>query len=239
MPPSLRPLDVSPVDLLVVAPHPDDAEFGAGGTVARWTDEGRHVAYLVVTSGEKGSADPDMDPKALARVREAEQTAAARLLGVNQVVFLRQPDQGLEDTPEFRREMVRWIRAFRPRIVVTSDPYRRYLWHRDHRVVGQVVLDAVFPYARDPLAFPKLLEEGLFPHKVAEVWCWASEDPNHRVDVTGVFARKVEALGCHQSQLAGLPFEDPAAWLRARAREAARGTPYELAEAFHRAVALP
>ncbi|GAB6064759.1 PIG-L deacetylase family protein [Deferrisoma palaeochoriense] len=237
--PSSNPKDVSPVDLLVIAAHPDDAEIGAGGTVARWATEGRRVGYLLVTSGEKGTDDPAADPQELARTREAEQRAAARVLGVAEVVFLRYPDQGVEDTPELRKEIVRWLRAFRPEVVLTSDPYRRYLWHRDHRMVGQVVLDAVFPYARDPLAYPDLLAEGLRPHKVREVWCWASETPNHRVDITGVFDRKVEALRCHRSQLQGLPFADPAEWLRQKAREAAAGTDYDLAEAFHRAVALP
>ncbi|RMG87522.1 MAG: PIG-L family deacetylase, partial [Candidatus Dadabacteria bacterium] len=140
--PSSNPKDVSPVDLLVVAAHPDDAEIGAGGTVARWAAEGRRVGYLLVTSGEKGTDDPAADPRELARTREAEQRAAARVLGVAEVVFLRYPDQGVEDTPELRREIVRWLRAFRPEVVLTSDPYRRYLWHRDHRMVGQVVLDA-------------------------------------------------------------------------------------------------
>ncbi len=224
---------------LVIAPHPDDAEIGAGGTVARWTARGRRVVLALVTSGEKGTSDPGVRPEDLGARREGEQRAAARVLGVDQVVFLRYPDQGVEDTPELRKDIVRLIRAHRPRVVVTSDPYRRYLWHRDHRIVGQVVLDAVFPFARDPLAYPDLLDEGLAPHKVEEVWCWGAEEPNHRVDVAGTFAVKIAALRCHRSQIEGLGVPDLEETLRRMCREAAEGTPFDLAEAFHRAVVQP
>ena len=232
-------MNPDPAHALVIAPHPDDAEIGAGGTVARWTSEGRRVVLALVTSGEKGTSDPGVRPESLAARREEEQRAAARVLGVDEVVFLRCPDQGVEDTPELRRRIVRLIRTHRPRIVVTSDPYRRYLWHRDHRIVGQVVLDAVFPFARDPLAYPDLLHEGLEPHKVHEVWCWGAEEPNHRVDVTGTFAVKIAALRCHRSQIEGLGVRDLEGTLRRMCREAAEGTPFALAEAFHRAVAQP
>ena len=136
-------------DVLVISPHPDDAEFGAGGTIAKWTREGKRVVYVVCTSGEKGTDDINIKPEELAKIREKEQLEAAKLLGVSEVIFLRYPDQGLEETPEFRKIIVTLIRKYRPKIVVTSDPYRRYIWHRDHRIVGRVVLDAVFPYARD------------------------------------------------------------------------------------------
>jgi LmbE family N-acetylglucosaminyl deacetylase len=141
-------------DVLVVSPHPDDAEFGVAGTVARWTQEGKKVVYVVCTSGEKGTSDRNVQPAKLAELREQEQQAAATLLGVREVIFLRYPDQGLEDTPEFRKQIVRLIRQYRPALVVTADPYRRYFWPRDHRITGQVVLDAVFPFARDYLAYP-------------------------------------------------------------------------------------
>ena len=148
------------VDILVVTAHPDDAEFGVAGTVARWTQEGKQVAYVVCTNGDKGTSDRSLKPKQLAAIRKREQEAAAKVLGVREVRFLGYPDQELEDTSEFRKQIVRMIRIYRPRIVVTSDPYRRYLWHRDHRIAGQVTLDAVFPYSRDHLAYPDLLEEG-------------------------------------------------------------------------------
>ena len=159
-------MTTKPAQVMVVTPHPDDAEYGVAGTVARWVSEGREVIYVVCTNGDKGASDTDMKPEELARIREGEQMAAASLLGVREVIFLRHPDQGLEDTPEFRKELVRLIRMYRPETVVTADPYRRYVWHRDHRIVGQVILDAVFPYARDRLSYPDLIEEGLYPHKV-------------------------------------------------------------------------
>lgn len=221
-------------DALIVAAHPDDAEFGAAGTVASWTREGRTVVYLLCTHGEKGTSDRNVRPEMLAKVREREQLAAAEVLGVSEVVFLHYPDQGLEDTPEFRKDIVRIIRMYRPDIVVTSDPYRRYLWHRDHRITGQVVLDAVFPFARDHLAYPDLLEEGLEPHKVKEILFWASEDINYRVDITTTFELKLAALRCHESQVKELPFTDLDGWIGKRCRSMAADQSFELAEAYHR-----
>ena len=148
--------------MLVISAHPDDAEFGVAGTVANWNRAGKKVVYVVCTRGEKGTTDRHLNLEQLATVGEKEQTAAADIrLGVAAVDFLGLPDQGLEDTPAFREQIVRVIRRYRPQTVVTSDPYRRYVWHRDHRIAGQVVLDAVFPYARDHLAYPEMLAEGL------------------------------------------------------------------------------
>jgi len=223
-----------PAQIMVVTPHPDDAEFGVAGTVVRWVREGKSVIYVVCTSGDKGSNDPDVKPEELVRIREQEQLAVAKLLGVREVIFLRHPDQGLEDTPQFRKELARLIRIYRPETVVTADPYRRYMWHRDHRITGQVVLDAVFPYARDYHAYPDLLKEGLQPHKVREVLLWGSEEPNYRLDISDTFDIKVAALRCHQSQVQGHPFTDMEKWLREWARQMAEGEDFELAEAFHR-----
>ena len=225
-----------PARVMVVTPHPDDAEYGVAGTVARWTKEGVEVVYVVCTNGDKGTSDIKVNPEELAAIREQEQLTAAKLLGVKAVVFLHYPDQGLEDTPEFRKEIVRQIRIHRPDTVVTADPYRRYIWHRDHRITGQVVLDAIFPYARDHLAYPDLLEEGLQPHRVKEVLLWASEDPNHRADITSTFDLKLAALRCHESQMGQNPYPGPEMekWLRERHRQLAEGEDFELAEAFHR-----
>jgi LmbE family N-acetylglucosaminyl deacetylase len=222
----------------VVTPHPDDAEFGVAGTVVRWVREGREVVYVVCTSGEKGTSDMNMKESQLARIREKEQLAAADLLGVREVVFLRHADQGLEDTPEFRKQLVRLIRRYRPETVVTADPYRRYLWHRDHRITGQVVLDAVFPYARDHLAYPELAMDGLQPHKVQEILFWASEDVNFCSDITDTFETKLSALRCHKSQVDQVPFDLLEQWLRDRCRGMAEGQDFELAESFHRAEVL-
>ena len=223
-----------PADVLVVTPHPDDAEFGVAGTVAKWTREGKQVVYVVCTNGNKGTSDPDVNPDALAEMRQSEQRAAAEVLGVREVVFLENQDQGLEDTPEFRKQIVRMIRRYRPQIVVTADPYRRYIWHRDHRIAGQVTIDAVFPYARDHLAYPDLLEEGLQPHKVKEMLFWASENINYRSDITATFDLKLAALRCHESQMRSMRFSDLEDWLRKRCKDLAEGEDFDLAEAFHR-----
>ena len=151
-------------------PHPDDAEFGCAGTVARWTQEGKSVVYILLTNGDKGTSDRSLTPDKLAAIRQVEQREAAKVLGVKEVVYLRYPDQGLEDSPELRKDIVRQIRLYLPDVVVTLDPYRRYIWHRDHRIAGQVVLDAVYPYARDHLSYPDMLAEGLEPHKVKEMY---------------------------------------------------------------------
>jgi LmbE family N-acetylglucosaminyl deacetylase len=222
------------VDAMVVSAHPDDAEFGVAGTVARWTSKNKQVVYVVCTSGEKGTSDRDVMPEQLAEIREREQRAAAGVLGVRDVIFLRYLDQGLEDTQTFRKQIVRLIRIYRPKIVATSDPYRRYIWHRDHRITGQVVLDAVYPYARDHLSYPELLEEGLEPHKVEELLFWGAESVNYRSDITDTFDLKLRALRCHESQVKGLGIPDLEAWLRQRCRAMAEGEKVELAEGFHR-----
>jgi len=231
-------VEAKPAHVLVITPHPDDAEFGVAGTVVRWVREGKDVVYVVCTNGDKGTTDPQMHPDNLARIREQEQLAAADLLGVREVVFLRHSDQGLEDLPPFRKQIVRFIRIFQPEIVVTADPYRRYLWHRDHRITGQVVLDAVFPFARDYHAYPEMILQGLMPHKVKEVLLWASEDPNYCSDITDTFDIKLAALKCHKSQVEQVPGDLLEQWLRQRCQEMASEREYALAEAFHREVVL-
>ncbi len=221
------------VDVLVISPHPDDAEYGVAGTVARWTQEGKKVVYVVCTNGDKGTTNPDMKPEDLIEIRKKEQLAAADVLGVSEVIFLGLPDQGLEETPQFRKQIVRLIRQYRPEIVVTVNPYRRYIWHRDHRITGQVVLDAVFPYARDHLAYPDLIEEGLQPHKVKEMLFWASEDINYRSDITATFDLKAEALRCHRSQMQEREDPNSDGWLRQRCQDIAKDENFDLGEAFH------
>jgi LmbE family N-acetylglucosaminyl deacetylase len=220
--------------VMVVTPHPDDAEYGVAGTVVRWVSQGREIVYVVCTNGDKGTSDASVKPEELARTREEEQVAAANLLGVREVIFLRHPDQGLEDTPEFRKEIVRLIRRYRPETVVTADPYRRYLWHRDHRMTGQVTLDAIFPYARDIFSYPDLTKEGLDPHKVKEVLLWGTEDVNYRSDITETFDVKLKALQCHKSQVGHIPARELEERLKERHSSLAQGEEYELAEGFHR-----
>jgi LmbE family N-acetylglucosaminyl deacetylase len=220
--------------VMVVTPHPDDAEYGVAGTVVRWVSQGKEIVYVVCTNGDKGTSDASVKPEELAKTREEEQIAAANLLGVREVIFLRHPDQGLEDTPEFRKEIVRLIRMYRPETVVTADPYRRYIWHRDHRMTGQVTLDAIFPYARDIFSYPDLTKEGLDPHKVKEVLLWGTEDVNYRSDITATFDMKLSALQCHKSQVGHIPLQELEERLRERHRSIANGEKYELAEGFHR-----
>jgi len=218
--------------LMVISPHPDDCEFGVAGTVARLTKEGRQVVYVICTNGDKGTSDRSLTSEVLAKIRKKEQLAAAKVLGVKKTVFLGYPDQGVEDCHEFRRDLVREIRRYRPFAVATADPFRKYMWHRDHRITGIVAADAVFPYARDHLAYPELLEDGLEPHKVREMWFWGSEEPNFRQDITDTFETKLDALACHKSQF------EVSAEMKARmkdfARMNAKGEKFGLAEAFHR-----
>jgi LmbE family N-acetylglucosaminyl deacetylase len=227
-------MKTKPAHAMVVTPHPDDAEYGVAGTVARWASEGKQIVYVVCTNGDKGTSDAKMKPEELAQIREKEQMAAARVLGVKKVIFLRYSDQSLEDTPEFRKALVRLIRMYKPAIMVTADPYRRYIWHRDHRITGQVTLDAIFPYARDPLSYPNLMREGLHPHKVSEFLLWGSEDVNYKSDITGTFHLKLAALRCHQSQVGHIPPQQLEEWLKQRHRTLAEGEEFQLAEAFHR-----
>ena len=229
-----------PAYAMVVTPHPDDAEYGIAGTVARWVKEGKDVVYVVCTNGDKGTSDINMKPEVLAKIREKEQLDAANVLGVREVIFLRHPDQGLEDTYEFRKQLVRLIRMYRPDIVATTDPYLRYMWHRDHRIAGQVVLDAVFPFARDFLAYPDLMLDGLQPHKVKEVLLWSmllfwdSQEINYRSDISDTLDLKIAALRCHESQVGHMPFPDLENLLRQQHEAMAQGESFKLAEAFHR-----
>lgn len=219
--------------VMVVSPHPDDSEFGAGGTVAKWVKEGQRVIYVVCTNGDKGSADPEMTSERLAKIREQEQREAAKVLGVGEVVFLGHPDGGLEDTPTFRGELVRLIRKYRPDTVMTTDPYRKYSSHRDHRITGIVTLDAVFPYARDHLSYPEYKAEGLRPHKVREVYLWGSEEPDTFINISETFDLKIAALSCHVSQV-GQHLGEREKWVKERAASLGQAHGIPLAEAFRR-----
>ena len=225
--------------ILVVVAHPDDAEFGCAGSVARWVADGCEVFYCLLTSGNRGSDDPTMTPERLAAVREAEQQAAARVLGVKDVRFYHHPDGELEDTREARRDVVREIRRVRPDRVVTTNPFpslNPYAGHRDHRHAGRLALDSVYPYARDRMHFPELLAEGFEPHKVREVYLMSHEEPDVVLDVTGTMDRKLEALRCHASQFRDFPGVE--ARVRERAADLGKPHGYTYAEVF-RSVNLP
>jgi LmbE family N-acetylglucosaminyl deacetylase len=228
-----------PRRILVIVAHPDDAEFGCGGSVARWVAEGWDVHYCLFTSGNRGSDDPAMTPERLAAVRAAEQRAAARVLGVREVVFLGYPDGELEDTRDARRDAVRAIRRVRPDRLVTQNPFpslNPYSGHRDHRHAGRLALDAVYPYARDRMHFPELIAEGLEPFKVREVYLVGHHEPDVVVDVTGTMERKLEALRCHASQLRD--FAGAEARVRERAADVGKPHGYTYGEAY-RVIELP
>jgi len=227
----------TPERVLVVAAHPDDIEFGAAGTVARWVAEGAEVRYLLVTRGDKGSDDPAADPREIAVTREREQRAAAAEIGVHQVDFLDEPDGQVEPSLRLRELATRAIRAFRPEIVMSHDPTVLFVnneWvnHPDHRAVGTVVVDAVFPTARDPLNFPEHLAAGLEPWKVAELFLWSTNEANQLVDIGATLERKIAALAHHASQFRDFP--ETARWLRRGAEELGERAGYRAAEGFRR-----
>ncbi len=193
--------------VLVALAHPDDPEFYCGGTVARWSANGREVIYCLLTRGEKGDDDSTADPEDLAERRMSEQRAAARVLGVDQVIFLDHPDGYLSPSLDLRRDVVRVIRQMKPAIVVTCDPTNffpsdRYINHPDHRAAGQVVIDAVFPAAGSGLYFPELTrDENLAPHRVEEVYVAGAQLSNTTIDVTDFIDLKILALKEHASQI--------------------------------------
>ena len=219
--------------VLVVTPHPDDAESGAGGTIAKLCREGKEVVLVVCTNGDKGSNDRDMKPEILAKIREKEQLESAKVLGLADVVFLRYPDQGLEDSVEFREDLVRVIRERRPNLVITIDSGNRYIRHRDHFNCSRVTLDAVFPYARDHMAFPEHLEAGLEPHNVPEVWLFRPSEPDLFIDITDTFDVKYEALYKHASQVGERSWEREER-ARNRASEVGKKIGVKFAEQFKR-----
>lgn len=227
-----------PTRVLLVAAHPDDPEFGAGGTVGAWIREGKQVYYLLCTRGDKGTDDPNMLPGRLMEIREQEQRAAAETLGVKQVEFLDFRDGELAPTLSLRGAIVYAIRKLRPLIVVTHDPATIYgaefINHPDHRAVGTATLDAVYPTARDRLQFPEHLAEGLQPHKVKEVYLWGTQSPNVWVDISGSFDLKLQALAKHASQIPNL--NGLADRMRERARAVGEPQGLALAEAFRRIV---
>ena len=219
--------------ILIVTPHPDDSESGAGGTIARWCAEGKKVVLVVCTDGSKGTSDRSVKPEDLAKTREAETLNAAKVYGLAGVEFLRMPDQALEDNDEFREKIVRQIRKHKPRILLTVEPDRPYLRHRDHAMAGRVALDAIFPYSRDHLAYPEHLEEGLEPHKVEEVWLFRAEKPDTYVDITDYFEVRQNALHSHLSQVGGRS-EERDQRTRERLAETGKKIGFPLAESFKR-----
>ncbi len=196
--------------VLGVFAHPDDPEFFAGGAFAKWAQDGADITFVIATSGDKGSADPEMTAERLAEMREQEERKAAAALGVKDVIFLRYKDGELFPTLELRRDITRLIRMKKPEIVVTLDPTvfwrgSRGINHPDHRAIGAATLEAVFPTARDRLNFiEQERDEGLETHKVSTVYIAGAAEPNLTVDVTDVIERQIESLRAHKSQISDM-----------------------------------
>jgi len=220
---------------MVVVAHADDAEYGCAGTVARWCKEGMEVVYLVCTDGSKGSSDPEMTPECLSEIRQKEQLAAARVLGVKEVVFLGYDDSMLQPSLELRRDIVRQIRKYKPDVLICPSPVRSlqgtgYIGHPDHLAVGEATLAAVFPAARDRMTFPELLKEGLEPHKVREVLVMDTRESDKWIDVSETVEVAIEALKQHVSQV-GDGHEDDK-WMREWRQQAGQHVGMKYAETF-------
>jgi len=219
--------------VLVVGAHPDDPEFGCAATIAKWANEGREVHYVLLTSGDKGSHDPGIRPGEVAAMREKEQRAAAEELGVRSVRFLHYPDGQLENTMELRRHLCHLIRNIKPDILMTIDPWRRYQLHPDHRVAGQVALDASWA-AREWYLFPEQLVDN-DPWRVQEIYLFWTDDADYFEDVSSSIDQRVAALMQHNSQVNGRK-EHVSERIRKAAGATGKDHGYEYAEGFKRIV---
>jgi LmbE family N-acetylglucosaminyl deacetylase len=219
---------------LVVFAHPDDAEFGFGGTVARWASEGTEVHYVCCTDGSAGSNEPGVTREQMRPIRKTEQEAACDLLGVASCTFLGFVDGELEVTFDLRRAVTREVRRFRPDVLVGQDPSRLwnrsrdYVNHPDHKAAGEAVLNAVMPDSPTRVQFPELLEEGLEPFEVPALWLGA-EDADTYIDISETLDLKLEALACHESQVGHLRYKD---WVTRRAAKLGAAAGMQYAEGF-------
>ena len=231
----------APQRAMSIHAHPDDQEFTVGGTLAKWARAGCEIITVCITSGGAGSnkyTPPDMTRRALVAIREEEQREAGRILGVKDTIFLGHEDGMLEPSIALRKELTRLIRRFRPEAVLTGDPSMRfygstYMNHPDHRVAADVALDAVFPSAGTRLIFPELLDVGLEPHEVHQVYIHGAERPDTYVDISDVLDVKVAALRAHKSQMGEW---DPAEMIAQWAREQGKRRKLAAAEAYRRMV---
>lgn len=226
---------------LVISPHPDDLDFACAGTVAKLVKAGHEVSYLIVSDGSKGTRGvplgEDLTEDELIELRKQEQREAARVVGVNNVIFLGFQDGEIENTAELREELVKQIRRLKPEIVFSFDPANLsfdsfFRAHRDHRMVAEAVFDALHPACHNRLYFPHLLEQGYQPHRIREAWFFAPVSPNQFVDITEAIEEKIAALACHPSQLPEM--DEISELVKERARELGREKGYRYAEAFRR-----
>ncbi|HVB72049.1 MAG TPA: PIG-L deacetylase family protein [Ktedonobacteraceae bacterium] len=230
---------------MVIVAHPDDAEFGAAGTAAKWVNEGWDVYYVICTDASGGGPDEATDVGPAARrlvteTRKREQRAAGAVLGLKDVIFLDYPDGLLQPNYELRRDIVRLLRTYRPRRVICQSPDRTWepvmaigRYHPDHLAAGQATIMAIYPASQNPWDFPELLDEGLRPHKVKEVYMMGAPHVNFFVDVAETMEKKIDALLCHQSQFIGRT-EELAKMVRSRTADLGKKYWVEYAEEFHR-----
>lgn len=220
-----------PARAMVIMAHPDDAEFLCSGTVAKWCKEGWEVFYVLVTGGDKGTHDDTMHPEKLAAIREEEQRAACRVLGVKECILLGYPDGFTSESAELRGQIVRLLRMYRPDVVITWDAFRGTFNHRDHRNVGQATMDAIYPIVRDRLFYQGDEEDGLTSHQVNEVLLAGAQDADYVVDITDVWEKKVDAILCHTSQIGERTKET---FLKERAEREAKEPGKPIEERFRR-----
>lgn len=218
--------------VMVIAAHPDDPEFGCAGTIAKWAKQDKEIIYLLLTSGDKGSRDLRTPPGELAAQREEEQRAAARELGVSQVIFLRHPDGLLENNMALRRELAGLIREHQPDVVLTIDPWRKYQLHPDHRAAGQAALDAVYA-AREWYIFPEQLLGDRQPWRVKEVYLFWTDAADYWEDISCCIEDRIAALQRHTSQV-GERIQQVGERIREAARNVGKESGYEYAEGFKR-----
>jgi LmbE family N-acetylglucosaminyl deacetylase len=223
-----------PQKAMVIVAHPDDIEFSCAGTLARWIQNGTEVVYVLCTSGDVGIAKPGMTKEKAAQIREAEQMAAAKVVGVKEVVFLREPDGMLENTMALRKRLVREIRRFKPEVVITGDPTivwarNDYINHPDHRAAAGAAIDAIFPAAGQPNLFEELAEEGITAHKVRKVYVLSWNQSDTFVNISDTIDLKIEALKKHVSQMGDW---NPEPRVKEWAAENAKGKEMAYAEAF-------
>ena len=231
MPAEPPPPIEGPSTAMVIMAHPDDAEFLCSGTVAKWCAEGWHVYYVVATGGDKGTHDASMHPEKLAAIREEEQRAACRVLGVKECILLGYPDGFTVDDEELRGQIVGLLRKYKPEVVITWEPFRGAFNHRDHRMIGIATSDAIYPLVRDRLFYPQHEEDGMESHQVNEVLLAGADNADYVVDITAYWEKKVDAIVCHTSQIGDRTKED---FLRLRKEQMKREKSKKIEERFRR-----
>jgi LmbE family N-acetylglucosaminyl deacetylase len=223
-----------PESAMAIVAHPDDIEFSCAGTLARWIKVGARISYVICTSGDVGFDEPNMTKEKAAQIREAEQLAAADIVGASEVIFLHEPDGLLQPTIELRKKLVREIRRFQPEVVMCGDPTivwagNDYINHPDHRASATAALDATFPAAGQPQLFEELAQEGLLAHKPRKVYVTSWRGADYFVDIEDTIEIKIDALRAHKSQMKDW---DPEDFIRKWAAESGEGKEMTYAEGF-------